>query len=149
MILWWVRILNDFEINGAYTLSHRCSPVSNEMIFRQQVKFLKQISYYIELTQNSLERIQGYITVEQEPKPTEQGKPPAYWPASGDIRVEHLSARYSLVSPCVDRISPPTNSFQDGPKVLNDLSFHIKSGERVGVGEYIPFNALFCGSQAW
>ena len=45
----------------------------------------------------SLERIHSYINVEQEPKPTEQGIPPAYWPASGDLRVEKLSARYSLV----------------------------------------------------
>jgi ABC-type multidrug transport system fused ATPase/permease subunit len=43
--------------------------------------------------------------------------PPAYWPASGDLRVENLSARYS----------------SDGPNVLHDVSFHIKSGERVGV----------------
>ncbi|KAG0697813.1 hypothetical protein DFH29DRAFT_984146 [Suillus ampliporus] len=64
-----------------------------------------------------LERIDGYIKIEQEPKPTEGGRPPAYWPASGDLRVENLSARYSL----------------DGPKVLQDLSFHIKSGERVGI----------------
>ncbi|KAH8986094.1 hypothetical protein EDB92DRAFT_1949372 [Lactarius akahatsu] len=65
----------------------------------------------------SLERIHSYINAEQEPKPTEQGIPPAYWPASGDLRVEKLSARYS----------------HDGPKVLHDISFHIKSGERVGV----------------
>ncbi|KAI9449920.1 P-loop containing nucleoside triphosphate hydrolase protein [Lactarius psammicola] len=65
----------------------------------------------------SLERIHLYINAEQEPKPTMQGIPPAYWPASGDLRVEKLSARYSL----------------DGPKVLHDISFHIKSGERVGV----------------
>ncbi|KII93466.1 hypothetical protein PLICRDRAFT_35686 [Plicaturopsis crispa FD-325 SS-3] len=82
LILWWVRILNDFEVQG-----------------------------------NSLERIQNYIKIEQEPKPVEGGAPPAYWPASGDIRVEHLSAKYST----------------DGPEVLHDLSFHIKSGERVGV----------------
>jgi ABC-type bacteriocin/lantibiotic exporter with double-glycine peptidase domain len=56
--------------------------------------------------------------IEQEPKPTDSGLPPAYWPASGDIRVEKLSARYSA----------------DGPKVLHDISFHIRSGERVGVG---------------
>ncbi|KAH8986970.1 hypothetical protein EDB86DRAFT_3211871 [Lactarius hatsudake] len=62
-------------------------------------------------------RMHSYINVEQEPKPTKQGIPPAYWPASGDLRVEKLSARYSL----------------DGPKVLHDISFHIKSGERVGV----------------
>jgi ABC-type multidrug transport system fused ATPase/permease subunit len=64
-----------------------------------------------------LERIQEYTVIEQEPKPTEGGIPPAYWPASGDVRVEKLSARYSA----------------DGPKVLHDVSFHIKSGERVGV----------------
>ncbi|KAI0052513.1 P-loop containing nucleoside triphosphate hydrolase protein [Auriscalpium vulgare] len=82
MILWWVRILNEFEIQG-----------------------------------NSLERILAYIKIEQEPKSTKDGVPPAYWPASGDLRVEKLSARYS----------------EDGPKVLHDVSFHIQSGERVGV----------------
>lgn len=45
----------------------------------------------------SLERINAYIHIEQEPKATEAGIPPAYWPASGDIRVENLSARYSPV----------------------------------------------------
>lgn len=67
---------------------------------------------------NSLERILQYVSIEQEPKPTEEGKPPAYWPASGDLRVEHLDARYST----------------DGPLVLNDINFELKSGERVGVG---------------
>ncbi|KAF8832671.1 hypothetical protein HHX47_DHR1001791 [Lentinula edodes] len=66
---------------------------------------------------NSLERIQDYITIEQEPKPKAETVPPAYWPASGNLRVEKLSARYS----------------QDGPKVLHDISFDIRSGERVGI----------------
>ncbi|TFK46964.1 multidrug resistance-associated ABC transporter [Heliocybe sulcata] len=82
MILWWVRILNEFEVAGI-----------------------------------SLERIQQYISIEQEPKPTEDGAPPAYWPSSGHLKVEKLSARYSL----------------DGPAVLHDLSFEIKAGERVGI----------------
>ncbi|KAG2160129.1 uncharacterized protein EDB93DRAFT_1113551 [Suillus bovinus] len=90
MILWWVRILNEVEVSGKL-LSH--------------------------ITPSVLERIDSYIKIEQEPKPTEGGQPPAYWPASGDLRVENLSARYS----------------SDGPKVLQDLSFHIKSGERVGI----------------
>ena len=46
----------------------------------------------------SLERIQGYIDIEHEPKPTESGKPPASWPTTGGLRVEKLSARYSAVS---------------------------------------------------
>ncbi|KAJ8703097.1 hypothetical protein PTI98_001750 [Pleurotus ostreatus] len=82
MILYWVRVYNEFEVQG-----------------------------------NSLERIQGYTNIDQEPKPTQNGTPPAYWPASGDLRVEKLSAKYSA----------------DGPEVLHDVSFHIKSGERVGV----------------
>ncbi|KAH7930564.1 hypothetical protein BV22DRAFT_1124835 [Leucogyrophana mollusca] len=82
MILWWVRMLNEVEVNG-----------------------------------NSLERIDSYLKIEQEPKPSEGGEPPAYWPSRGDLRVDGLSARYS----------------SDGPKVLHDLSFHIAPGERVGV----------------
>jgi ABC-type multidrug transport system fused ATPase/permease subunit len=65
-----------------------------------------------------LERIQGYVEIEQEPKPTLDGRPPAYWPSSGKLEVRNLSARYSA----------------DGPKVLHDISFNIKSGERIGVG---------------
>ncbi len=48
-------------------------------------------------TTYSLERMHSYINAEQEPKSTKQDIPPAYWPASGDLRVEKLSARYSLV----------------------------------------------------
>lgn len=46
----------------------------------------------------SLERINQYLHIEQEPKPTIAGRGAAYWPSSGDIQVEHLSARYSEAS---------------------------------------------------
>lgn len=49
------------------------------------------------LTVLSLERIQQYLVIDQEPKPTEQGVTPAHWPSSGELRVEKLSARYSQV----------------------------------------------------
>ncbi|KAI0819311.1 multidrug resistance-associated ABC transporter [Trametes gibbosa] len=64
-----------------------------------------------------LERIQQYLDIEQEPKPTIDGVPPAYWPASGDLRVEHLSASYS----------------SEGSRVLHKISFEVKSGERIGI----------------
>ncbi|KAI0742214.1 hypothetical protein C8Q80DRAFT_1186678 [Daedaleopsis nitida] len=82
LILWWIRILNDLEVEG-----------------------------------NSVERVQQYLAIEHEPSPTTTGVPPAYWPASGHLKVENLSARYSA----------------DGPRVLHELSFEIKSGERVGI----------------
>ncbi len=85
----------------------------------------------------SLERIQQYLAIDQEPKATDSGVPPAYWPGSGDLRVENLSARYSSVRVqifvlsyiCIADAIPS----QDGPKVLQNISFHVKSGERVGI----------------
>ncbi|KAF9072745.1 P-loop containing nucleoside triphosphate hydrolase protein [Rhodocollybia butyracea] len=65
----------------------------------------------------TIERIRQYITIEQESKPNKPRKPPAYWPTSGALQVEHLSARYS----------------SDGPYVLHDISFTVKSGERIGI----------------
>ena len=50
-----------------------------------------------EVEGNSVERVEQYLRIEQEPKPSKDGVPPAYWPASGDLRVEKLSARYSPV----------------------------------------------------
>lgn len=38
------------------------------------------------------------MEIEHEPQATPEGVPPAYWPASGDLRVEKLSAQYSQVS---------------------------------------------------
>ena len=66
-----------------------------------------------------MERIQQYLEIDHEPPRTEDGIPPAYWPSSGDLRVETLTARYSA----------------DGPVVLNGITFHVNSGERVGIGK--------------
>ncbi|KAF5324170.1 hypothetical protein D9619_011326 [Psilocybe cf. subviscida] len=71
----------------------------------------------LEIQANSLERIQGFLDIDHEPLSQPSGIPPAAWPTSGDLRVEGLSARYS----------------KNGPKVLHDISFHVKSGERIGI----------------
>ena len=75
----------------------------------------------LEVQGNSLERIEKYTDIEQEPTLTEGGKPPAYWPSSGKLEVENLSARYS----------------PDGPKVLQGISFSIMTGERIGIGAFL------------
>ncbi|KAJ7919473.1 P-loop containing nucleoside triphosphate hydrolase protein [Mycena leptocephala] len=85
--------------------------------FSARILFWVRIWNDVQIQGNSLERIQQYIHIEQEPKPTEAGKPPAHWPSSGELIVEKLSARYS----------------PDGPKVLRDISFRINAGERVGI----------------
>ncbi|KAF9483581.1 multidrug resistance-associated ABC transporter [Pholiota conissans] len=70
-----------------------------------------------EVESNSLERIQGYLDIDHEEESSDAIMPPAAWPTSGDLRVENLTARYS----------------QNGPTILHDLSFHIESGQRVGI----------------
>jgi hypothetical protein len=66
----------------------------------EQVSLLRNLiqtngGFSFEIQGNSLERIQGYVTIEQEPRPTGAGIPPAYWPASGKLSVDKLSAKYS------------------------------------------------------
>lgn len=85
--------------------------------FSQSIFGWVRLYNQFEVQSNSLERIKQYLEIEQEPKATPSGIPPAYWPASGNISVDRLSAKYSA----------------DGPTVLHDVSFNIKSGERVGV----------------
>lgn len=86
----------------------------------------------------SLERIYQYLEIEHEPTPTTEGVPPAYWPASGDLKVEHLYARYSQVRSSRSSVSWITviYALQDGPNVLHDISFEVKAGERVGIGRF-------------
>ncbi|EPT00314.1 hypothetical protein FOMPIDRAFT_1023884 [Fomitopsis schrenkii] len=85
--------------------------------FSSMILWWVRIFNELEVSGNSLERIKQYMEIEHEPQATPEGVPPAYWPASGDLRVEKLSAQYS----------------QDGPRVLHEISFEVKSGERVGI----------------
>ncbi|VDC06819.1 unnamed protein product [Peniophora sp. CBMAI 1063] len=85
--------------------------------FSGMILFLVKMYNAFEVDGNSLERIQAYTEIEQEEKPSKKGVPPAAWPSSGELVVEGLSARYS----------------PDGPRVLHDLEFTVKSGERVGI----------------
>jgi ABC-type multidrug transport system fused ATPase/permease subunit len=55
--------------------------------------------------------------MKQEPSSRPEAEPPAAWPTQGDLKVTELSVKYS----------------EDGPEVLNKISFEIKSGERVGI----------------
>ncbi|TFK19880.1 ATP-binding cassette transporter [Coprinopsis marcescibilis] len=85
--------------------------------FNSMILWWIRIFNHFEVSGNSLERIQQYLNIEQEPKPSDRGIPPAYWPADGSLHVENLSASYS----------------PGGPRVLHNISFEVRSGERVGI----------------
>ncbi|KAJ6491631.1 hypothetical protein C8R47DRAFT_1214434 [Mycena vitilis] len=76
----------------------------------------------LELDLNSVERIIEYLDLPQEPPAIiESNRPPAYWPSSAKndslIVAEKLSIKYA----------------PDLPAVLQDVSFNLKAGERIGL----------------
>ncbi|KAJ7748587.1 hypothetical protein B0H16DRAFT_1692067 [Mycena metata] len=85
--------------------------------FASRILYWVRVLNVFEVQANSLERIQQYLQIEKEQEPTASGVPPAYWPASGSLSVDNLSAKYSA----------------DGSTVLHDISFNVRSGERVGI----------------
>ncbi|KAJ6521925.1 P-loop containing nucleoside triphosphate hydrolase protein [Mycena vulgaris] len=103
-----------FQSNRPYNIGFS---LNMALGFSNIILYWVRIVNQFEVQGNSLERIEAYTSIEQEPKPTAAGIPPAYWPASGSLSVDNLSAKYS----------------SDGPEILHDIFFNIKSGERVGV----------------
>ncbi|KAG0301825.1 hypothetical protein BGZ98_008023 [Dissophora globulifera] len=92
--------------------------LSYAMMFTVQMMFLIRIYADNEMNMNAVERISEYIDLEEEPPAIIEGsRPPASWPHSGEIEVDHLTVKYG----------PNT------PEVLKDLTFKIKAGEKVGV----------------
>ncbi|KAJ7080949.1 multidrug resistance-associated ABC transporter [Mycena belliarum] len=76
----------------------------------------------LEVDLNSVERVVEYLKLPQEPPAViESNRPPAYWPSSvrndSLLRVENLVVKYS----------------PELPAVLQDISFTLKAGERVGL----------------
>ncbi|KAF9000094.1 hypothetical protein BDQ17DRAFT_1360101 [Cyathus striatus] len=85
-------------------------------IFTGTILYVVRVYNELEVKCKNLERVHEYTHISQETKPSRKGVPPAYWPASGGLRVSNLSA-----------------SYEDGPFVLRDLSFNIRSGEHIGI----------------
>ncbi|KAJ7807829.1 hypothetical protein B0H14DRAFT_3152303 [Mycena olivaceomarginata] len=76
----------------------------------------------LELDLNAVERVVEYLNLPQEPPAViESNRPPAYWPSSAKndslIVAENLSIKYA----------------PDLPSVLQDVSFNLKAGERIGL----------------
>ncbi|KAI0351013.1 multidrug resistance-associated ABC transporter [Trametes cingulata] len=108
----WITVREDLmgtaltaALAGYLVYAARLSAANAGFAMSMAIGFSANILYWVRLINNlmisanrqvvNLERVQQYLTIEQEPKATSTGVPPAYWPASGELRVEKLSARYS------------------------------------------------------
>ena len=65
----------------------------------------------------SVERVITYTNLDPEPGYQNDQVPPDNWPHTGDLQVENLSLKY----------------YEGGPEILKDISFAVRSIQRVGV----------------
>ncbi|KAI0754233.1 multidrug resistance-associated ABC transporter [Daedaleopsis nitida] len=71
----------------------------------------------LEQSMVAVERVKEFSELPREPPEFMEPRPPASWPASGEIKCEDLVIRYA----------------PDLPNVLHHLSFEVHPGEKVGV----------------
>lgn len=88
------------------------------LTFSEFILWVVRLSSVCEMNMNSVERIQEYLDIEQEPPAViEDHRPPKDWPQNGSIEVQKLSLRYAA----------------DLDPVLKDVTFDVKSREKIGI----------------
>ncbi|CAG8509015.1 21771_t:CDS:10 [Cetraspora pellucida] len=107
-----------------YNLSNGMDPglagfaLINALNFTGHVIWVIRMYAVQEMNMNSIERIQDYLILEEEPPRIIEGhRPSPEWPSRGDIQVKNLIMQYA----------------PDNPPVLKDISFHIQPAEKVGI----------------
>ncbi|KAJ3937406.1 MAG: hypothetical protein NXY57DRAFT_981367 [Lentinula lateritia] len=96
--------------------------ITSALSFTMSVYWSCRFWTTLELDLNSVERIVEYLDLPQEPPVIiDSNRPPAYWPSSSKdqilVSVENLSVKYA----------------PDLPAVIQDVSFSLKAGERIGL----------------
>jgi ABC-type multidrug transport system fused ATPase/permease subunit len=83
-----------------------------------QLKFAIRMHANVEMSMNSVERIDEYSHLTPEPPAIIQGnRPHASWPEFGKVEVKNVSIRYA----------------EDLPDVLQNVSFSVQAGEKLAV----------------
>lgn len=92
--------------------------LSYAISFSEAALWIVRLYANIEMNMNSVERLQEYEAVDQEP-PAEipETKPDSSWPTAGEIDVQDVSLRYA----------------PELPRVIKNVSFHVKSCNKIGI----------------
>ncbi|KAH3666042.1 hypothetical protein OGAPHI_004231 [Ogataea philodendri] len=86
--------------------------------FRLSSVYLVECHSHVEMEMNGVERVQEYVDgVDKEPPMELPQDPVNSWPSKGEIDVRNISIKYA----------------PDLPRVIDGVSFHVNSGEKVGV----------------
>lgn len=92
--------------------------LSYAISFSENALWIVRLYSNIEMNMNSVERLQEYLVVEQEPPAAiPETEPRATWPEHGEIHVKDVSLRYS----------------PDLPRVIKNVTFHVKHCNKIGI----------------
>ncbi|OWB72623.1 hypothetical protein B5S31_g2340 [[Candida] boidinii] len=92
--------------------------LSFAITFIQNAVWLVRTYAMLEMNMNSIERIQEYMSIDQEPDAfIPDNDPPQSWPENGSIEVSDLSLRYA---PAL-------------PRVINNVSFNVQPCTKIGI----------------
>ncbi|EGV63978.1 Transporter of the ATP-binding cassette (ABC) [Yamadazyma tenuis] len=86
--------------------------------FNESALWIVRLYSNVEMNMNSVERLQEYFDIEQEP-PFEipETEPRSTWPEKGEIEVEDVSLRYA----------------PELPRVIKNISFHVNPKNKIGI----------------
>lgn len=108
--------------------------LSYAISFTESALWIVRLYAEVEMTMNSVERLQEYLDIEQEPAQLiPETTPDASWPSRGEIEVKDLSLRYA----------------PELPQVIKNVSFKVESNLKVGIvgrtgaGKLTIITALF------
>ncbi|RKP02430.1 hypothetical protein CXG81DRAFT_10769 [Caulochytrium protostelioides] len=92
--------------------------LSYALDFTDSLLWIVRMHAEMEMSMNSVERVQEYMQIEQEPPAIiPDSRPPPGWPMRGQIVVHDVSLRYA----------------DDQPDVLRHVSFTVEPGQKVAV----------------
>ncbi|GMM34412.1 hypothetical protein DASC09_017370 [Saccharomycopsis crataegensis] len=92
--------------------------LSYAISFTESALWIVRLYAEVEMTMNSVERLQEYLDIEQEPAQfVPETQPPKSWPSKGEIEVKDLSLRYA----------------PELPQVIKNVSFNVESTSKVGI----------------
>ncbi|KAL1921756.1 uncharacterized protein VTP21DRAFT_10398 [Calcarisporiella thermophila] len=86
--------------------------------FTDTIMYLMLWVTNLEISMNTMERIQEYSELEPEAPPiVPESRPPSNWPQQGEMEVRELTVRY----------------LPSHPPALKGISFHVKPREKIGI----------------
>lgn len=92
--------------------------LSYAIAFSESALWIVRLYSNVEMNMNSVERLQEYLEVEQEPPyEIEETEPPKNWPDRGQISVKDVSLRYA----------------PELPKVIKNVTFEVDPCNKVGI----------------